>query len=375
MAQPRDINNYFKIAGRILRIGLTLFALVWLLDWALLGYFDRPNLLLRNQTASISAMPYLLEDYHDHQGRRVAFLGSSVIAGNLYTLPQEAAPYLVERRLRGEYGMTNLRAFNLAVPGITMGDCYLLLSSLADDPPDLVVLTINVKFFCSYVVDAAAIRYSRLWGLARPKERDCAAARSGFSRRQRFESLLGNSIARRWAMPRLLPLYNEIIFGRQNPLNTALAGNVLSASAPDLVEPAGSPDFLRQPDRWRRLEPGRVDLLRTVYEQIVPVEENSNFFFLEQVLELLGREQIPAVVYITPLNSEFNNQSGLLDPTAYEQFKRQIAVMVEGRGIGLLDLSDAVPGQWFGDLDHLLYPGHRILAQRLAGPIAAKLTQ
>ncbi|MHA1569032.1 MAG: hypothetical protein ACTSXZ_06145, partial [Alphaproteobacteria bacterium] len=336
-------------------------------------HFTQPNLAQRVHGKSLAALPYLLDRYEKQPGRKVVFLGSSVLAGTFYTHSDETAPAVAETLLRTEYGMSNLRAYNFAAPGFTMGDMYLLFSRLLAQRPDLLVLSVNVKFFCRVSASAIPVRFPQLWAMARPTERRLAAGRAGLSALARAQSRLDGFIRRHWAMARDLPLWGELQSGRPNPLGRALADDILEPVKAELVSPAEPPAKLRRPEPWRQLPPARVERLREIYDYVLPPTENPNFFFYEKLLQLARSELVPVLVYITPLNLLMSEEKRILDPQAYRAFKSQAAMIALDYDASLIDLSNAVPYSMFGDLDHLTWQGHAILAERLADGIAREL--
>lgn len=359
--------------GRVLRVAAVFLLLVVVTDIFLVRYFDRPGLATRTNGRSLSALPYLIDRYENYDGKAVVFLGSSVIAGTSYTTPAEAAPSVTETILRRRTGLDDVRCFNFAVPAFTMGDLYCLFSRLKEKRPGLVVLTINPKFFCREVYQAAPIRLPRMWAVALPEDRARIAGRDGLTFRQKRAAEINETIRRHWALPRLLPLFGERLSGNRNPLGEAMMKNLAEPLSDEIVNPNRPKPFLREPYRWRKLSETKLGYLRTAYAELPPREQNTNFFFLEQLLDLARENKITVLPYIMPLNRRMNDEHKILDTQEYAAFLREVLAAVRARDYGLLNLTDAVDSRWFGDLDHLLYKGHELLAHALADPIAAEV--
>ena len=369
------MRKYFTYLWRPLRVIAVVLALTIITDVALARYFNREGMFRRTTGRSLAALPYLLQGYERHDGRSVVFLGSSVTHGSSYTKPEQAAPRVVERLLRERPETADVRCFNFAVPSATTGDLYCLLSYLKTNKPDLVVLTINPKFFCREVFGDAAVRYPRLWGMAAPADRARIASHDGLTFMQKQSALVNETIRRHWALPRWLPLWGERVSGNRNPLGEALMKNLAEPLGDEFVNPNRPKPFLREPYRWRKLSEVKVGYLHKAYAELPPRAENTNFFFLEQFLALARENNFTVLPYITPFNRTMNDERKILSTREYARFLHETLTVVRHNRYRLLNLTDAVESRWFGELDHLLVEGHEQLARALLEPIAVEVTR
>jgi len=369
------VRKYFTSTVRLLRIAAVVLALTIVTDVALVHTFDREDLFLRTTGHSLASLPYLLQRYERHDGRSVVFLGASVVHGSSYTKPEQTAPLVVERLLRRRPETADVRCFNFAVPSATMGDLYCLLSHFKTNKPDLIVLTINPKFFCRAVFSEAPVRFPRMWGMTAPEDRARIASHDGLTFAQKQSALLNETIRRHWALPRWLPLWGERLSGAPNPLGEALMRNLAEPLGEEFVNPNRPKPFLREPYRWRKLSEVKVGYLYKAYAELPPREENTNFFFLEQILALARENDFAVLPYITPFNRPMNDERKILSVREYARFLQETLTVVRRNRYRLLNLTDAVESRWFGDLDHLLVEGHEQLAHALLEPIAAEVAR
>jgi hypothetical protein len=146
------------------------------------------------------------------------FLGASVVHGS--SLHEAGTDRAAGRRapVAPAPGTADVRCFNFAVPSATMGDLYCLLSHFKTNKPDLIVLTINPKFFCRAVFSEGTGALSADVGDDR-----AGGSRAVFFYRvtrrtgtfaQKRSALLNETIRRHWALPRWLPLWARRLSGR-----------------------------------------------------------------------------------------------------------------------------------------------------------------
>lgn len=92
--------------------------------------------------------------------------------------------------------------------------------------------------------------------------------------------------------------------------------------------------------------------------------EKKHFEVIGQIAKLVSNADIKLIIYVPPVNQKMN--SILYEPGYYDKLVEAIKAQTEDYGVPVIDLSDAVPDEYFLDGGHVKDQGDKIVAQKLA---------
>jgi hypothetical protein len=324
----------------------TLLALlaIAIVDGSALITLVRGELAKRARLAEFESRLESLEARSDGSRFSVAVLGDST---HYWSLPPERTMQpSIERALRPE-PRQRIRIHGVAAQAFTAFDYYLLLNRMVEDPPDLVVIPVNVRSFGdSWIASAehayaASERYLRFDELAAAPDVRLGARELGWERvliRRLDEALAGGRIS-------------LLLRGLRRHLGADLELAAERSLPAWLLRAQPSPD---EPPVWPRA--------------IGP--DHPMLAYFRAINRLAARYGVEILYYTVQCNLEALSERGIqIDLRGlYASVEREIA---GAPGVHFLDLSAHNPRWMFSDTaDHLNERGMRLVAGRLADRIA-----
>jgi hypothetical protein len=100
--------------------------------------------------------------------------------------------------------------------------------------------------------------------------------------------------------------------------------------------------------------------------------KNPQVKFYQLILDLIKEEKMTAFFYTTPINYEMFDKYNKLDRSSLAKNMAKLQTISRPEETNFVDLSYALPGKYYSDSLHLLPPGNKQLAVRLATEISQK---
>jgi hypothetical protein len=341
------VSGGVRILGALGVTALVLFALLALLDLAVVAWFPRFDRVSDNFSAAYLAREV---DALAHDPPKTIFLGDSVLWG--YRLPAaDAAPTLLERK--------GLAADNLSFEGGSPANTYAMLRLLEAHGvhPRLVVFNVNQKEFSQ--ADSA---YQKLhpsletlaWPLLTPDEQKLLTPTPPSTTQKPIEVALDRWVTSFWHFYALRSDLREMLFGDVDAVHALDDAIQVASGAKARSDAAHKPT----PDRFE----GTYDLS--------PIDpQNVSLIFLKKILALLARDHIPAIALLTPTNHTLLHE--FIDVPEYQKNLAFTRKLLEAGGVRVVDLDRAFKAAEFIDNDHLTAAGNQRLAG-LLGPVLAQ---
>ena len=277
--------------------------------------------------------------YAETSAFRVALLGDSTHF--TFLSRDERMPRAVEHAL-AERTDDDFSLVAISAGAFSSYDYYLLLCRLVEDPPDLLVVPVNLRSFGSH------------WQAIREHDFPRMEAYLPLAELLRGHGLEYGTRFLRW--DRLLRVRLDVAL---------FDGNVHA--------------FFRGTQRWvqrerERILRGGTPVARAERPYIWPAEVTSESAPLEafrRLNDLAARHDVPVLYYTLQANERAQAAKGVdLQLQRHYAFIR--GEIGEDPGVTYLDLSDHNPPWMFGDdHEHLTPPGARAVAERLADAIIA----
>ncbi len=342
----------------------------------------------------------LYVDYAAKQkGYKIAVVGDSVVQGANVPGREQTVTAHLEEALRGSY-LPGARVFNFGLPGGRPADLFMAVKRLHEaGAAQLFVINISYPFF-SDEMSANPLLYHKVWRpmlteeqvselklsvdepaeaeMEQPVEDDSVGAGSievdGDSEAERF---FQKKVAECWAVYRFRQEINRFIFGGRPAekgkefFDSVVLGRAPAAAGPVKKVQAQQP--LPEKDKpenkynvWYSFAWSEQDLghLRRVFN--VTGWDNVNTKYYLELCRYLEENDIPAVVFMSPVNHALLQQYRLLDYDSYgtnTSFIEQVALQ---SGLPFFDYQEAVHPDLFHDSLHMLDDGNAAVAGLLS---------
>ncbi len=343
-------------------------------------------------------------------GYKIAVVGDSVVQGAGVAERGQTITAYLQDELRGGY-LKKARVFNFGLPGGRPADLYMTVKKLHEaGAAQMVVVNISYPFF-SYEMTKTPLLYFKVWspGLSENEKKELkvpagvsppplaqtadvgAAGALGPQTApgeaepadSDLEKDIQKTISRYWAVYRFRQELNRYLFGgppavrARAYLDLVLHGVALDAAQPAEEFPEEEP--LSEKDKpenkykiWTGFPWSDADRqhLKNVFN--ISEKDNVNFKYYRLLCRYLAENDIPAVIFLSPVNHGLMRQYGLLDYGSYSANTADIKQVADDSGILFLDYQDAVPPDLFHDSLHLLDGGNALTAgllRRDLGPL------
>ncbi len=321
------------------------------------------------------------------RGYKIAVIGDSVVQGAGVPAREQTITAHLQEELRGSY-LPGAKVFNLGLPGGRPADLLMTLKKLHQSGAvQMVVVNISYPFF-SDEMSQTPLLYFKVWSPSlteserrelkvppvRQADQKVQAGPEENSGSMEAENYLQWKISSLWSVYRFRQELNRFIFGGQPAqkikelFNPALKGEAPPREQPEepgLEEPLSEKD---KPENkynvWYSFAWSDRDLEHLA--KVFNVNDSSlNFKYYRELCRYLKDNEIPAVIFMSPVNRDLLKQYQLLDQGAYLKNTDLISQVARQNGIVFLDYQEAVGADLFHDSMHMLDGGNLAAAKML----------
>jgi hypothetical protein len=296
-------------------------------------------------------------------GRRIAFLGDSVVYGRrmeeagdsnwrTHTIPSH-----VETLLRAAFPRQNILTMNLAMNGALPADVEQVVRLISPLKPDCIVTDISLRAFSADFA-AEANRYSRNWlrNMQIDKSFDLHTNDRDSDLTGRIETKLRDLALSYWNLYRLRDFVQWRVFNSE-PSDAVRRfrdwlDRRLSAKPPDVADPLD--DMLLMIKAKNR------------HNSVSLGDENPQVIALRHTLDQLAADKQCAVFFYA--TEEKKQLAQLMDPQRYQELQRelsQIFIPYAGHGITFIPPLDTLKSEFYLDYGHLNDAGNAIVAKTI----------
>jgi hypothetical protein len=329
-----------------------------------------------------------LEYIAGQKGYKIAVIGDSVVQGAGVPGREQTITAHLQDELRGSY-LSGAKVFNLGLPGGRPADLLMTLKKLHQTGAvQLIVVNISYPFF-SEEMSKTPLLYFKVWSPslteeerkelkvppARQAEPKAAVAQAESGGMMEAESFLQWKISSIWSVYRFRQELNRFIFGgppamkMKESFNLTFKGEAPpreQPEEPDQEEPLSEKD---KPENkynvWYSFPWSERDLehLANVFNVN---DSNLNFKYYRELCQYLKANEIPAVIFMSPVNQDLLKQYRLLDQDAFLKNTNLIGQVARQNGIAFLDYQEAIAPDLFHDSMHMLDAGNEAAAKQLS---------
>ncbi|MCG9967941.1 hypothetical protein L9W92_07710 [Pelotomaculum terephthalicicum JT] len=331
----------------------------------------------------------LYTDYMARQkGCKIAVIGDSVVQGAGVPEGEQTITAHLEEELRGSY-LPEARVFNCGFPGGRPADLYMAVKSLHEaGAVQFFMINISYPFFSDEMAKDPLL-YFKVWFYQltdeqkkelnipaemppdQPVKTDSAEAAGGSA----VETLLQKKISEYWSVYRFRQELNRFLFGgRPAAKGREYYDLAFKGIMPEAEEPAEQEqEPFSEKDKpenkynvWTSFPWSEEDKahLKKVFD--VTGKDNVDFKYYRELCRYLEENEIPAVIFLSPVNHALLQRYQLLDYDAYEKNTGIIAQAALQRDIAFFNYQDAIPQELFHDSLHMLDGGNAAMAELLS---------
>lgn len=336
-------------------------------------------------------LDFYIEYAASQRGYKIAVIGDSVVQGANVPFGNQTITAHLEKGLRGSY-LPGARVFNFGLPGGRPADLLMAAQRLHEaNAAQLYVFNISYPFFSAEIAKDPLL-YFKVWrpyltpeqvlefkvppeSPAEKKTDDIGIIVEGQS--DGYEKSLEEIVSRYWMVYRFRQELNRYLFGGQ-PAAVALEyveglleGNgeedIPDQMLVDELAPLSDKDSPENKFKvWHGFSWSERDLqhLKKVYN--INVTDNINFKYYRELCRYLEENNVPAVIFLSPINHGLLRQYGLLDYNFYLYNTQAIEEVARQHGLPLFNYQDSVEPDLFHDSLHLLDEGNAAAARLLS---------
>lgn len=315
-------------------------------------------------------------------GYKIAVVGDSVVQGAGVAERGQTLTAHLQEELWGGYSKS-ARVFNFGLPGGRPADLYMMVKELHEaGAAQMIIVNISYPFF-SYEMTKTPLLYFKVWspGLS-VVEKEELKVPAGFASAQGAEDSedagdnVEKTVSRYWAVYRFRQEINRYLFGGPPAVQgKAYLDLILHGIVPDAAPAEEFPEEepLSEKDKpenrykvWTSFPWSDQDKehLKNVFN--VTEEDNVNFKYYRLLCGYLQENDIPALIFMSPVNHSLLQRYELLDYSSYVHNTGLIRQVAEDRGILFLNYQEAIPPHLFHDSMHMLDEGNAITAGLLS---------
>ncbi|MCC6157687.1 MAG: SGNH/GDSL hydrolase family protein [Deltaproteobacteria bacterium] len=353
-------------------------AIFVVLEIAVRLFFSRPGIVVRNEENNPQAMPYLLDQYENHKGLKVACIGSSVMQGYLNSWDDRAFPAMAEKILRKKYGYKNLKTFNFATAGNTFGDHLCVLNRVLKDDPDLIVHAVHFKLFSSFRPTPIARTDNAYYLLGHP-ELAAYLQRFNISTRDWVKIYLSGKVGDAWHTYGYRDLMSLLMFGTKKVPQKEIADAFHElfgfVSQEAMLARLNTPEEHNQEYLWKLLPQVLVAKHFEICGNFDFTDNNPSWVSFNDGAKLAALHDQSVMYYMTPINRPFVEEMNFFNwERVVPVMKERVYQVTRQYDHQILDYTQAVDPAYFSDTDHINMAGHKQVASRLAKDIDRRLT-
>jgi len=356
---------------RYYRIAVFFVILVLLTELGVRIYFARPGIIERNPGNTTAAMSYLLEQVDKHEGRKIVFLGSSVVQGYGNCVPGTHVAKLVEAKLH-ERGMNDVACFNLSSAGNRFGDHFGNLIESMRYKPDLVIQSVHVKMFSVHASLVDPFTHDEVIYYFRNEPEVKRTMQQRFEvRPDRYRQIwLDFQMRKLSGLYRYRGLMQYFFTGNYKKPATTYSDRIkadmgwmdpLLVEAHDTTQEERNADYL-----WKVIPQHVVQLNYHHCEAFDFSDENINWKTFREYNAYAETRNVNLIMFLNPVNKPFvQNRNFFNWDEVIPLYKRRTLRVCQKHGTKLVDAVDQINPRFFSDLDHLNMNGHEQLAELL----------
>jgi len=370
-AQVSETKNNFWHAPRyrVFRIGLYFLVLVLLTEIGVRIYFSRAHIIERNPGNTTAAMPYLFDQMAKHKGRKIVFLGSSVVQGYGNCTDGKHFPAIIERMFR-EQGDKDVRCYNLSSAGNRFGDHFGNMIEAMRYKPDLIVQAVHIKMFSVHASLINPLTHDESVYYFRDEPDYFKNYRKQFRiPDERYRQIWLDFQARKLsATYRYRGLMTFFFTGNYRRPATSASDWIkmeMGWADPLLVEAHRTTHEERNADNLWMIIPEHVVQLNYHHcEAFDFSDENINWATFGDYLAYAETRNVNVMFFLNPINKSFVNQKEFFDwDEVMALYKPRTIKKVLKHHKKVVDAVDKIDSRYFSDLDHLNMNGHEQLAK------------
>jgi hypothetical protein len=301
-----------------------------------------------------------LNYFRGFEGRRIAFLGDSVVYGRRMeeagdsNWRKHTIPSHVEALLQTAFPQQNFLAMNLAMNGALPADLEQAVRLISPLKPDCIVADISLRSFSADFA-AETNRYSRNWlrNMQIDSSFDLHTNDPGWDLTGRVEARLRDLALSYWNLYRMRDFVQWRVFNSE-PSEAVRRfrdwlDQRLSAKPPVVADPLD--DMLLMIKAKNR------------HDSVTLADENPQVAALRRTLDRLAADKQCAVFFYA--TEEKKQLAQLMDPQRYQKLQselKQIFTLYADRGITFIPPLDILKSEFYLDYGHLNDAGNAIVA-------------
>ncbi len=322
------------------------------------------------------------------KGYKIAVIGDSVVQGAGVPERNQTITAHLQDQLRGSY-LPGARVFNLGLPGGRPADLFMTVKKLHEaGAVQLVIVNISYPFF-SDEMSKTPLLYFKVWApflteeekkelkvpavkQAEQKVRDGPEESGGNMETEKF---FQDKIASYWYVYRFRQELNRFLFGGQPSVRAsvyfdlAFKGIIPAQEQPDEPDEEAPLSEKDKPENkykvWHSFPWSKGDL-----EHLAKVfnvnDKNENYKYYREICLYLEVNEIPAVIFMSPVNHDLLRQYQLINYNSYRDNTVRIGQVARQSGIAFLDYQESVSPELFHDSMHMLDAGNTTMAGLLS---------
>lgn len=352
------IKKWVKIFRLKLRVIFILLILLILLDqWVIWAFKEqiKGDGVFRLKAEEKHVVETYLDLICQDQGRRVLFIGDSVMFGSASKSDHETIPAYVAKMAQKRWPKERIHYYNLGFKGLSIGDAYYLLKRLKDKnhPFDLIVYDVNIGWFTDNLINRKLILE-----LYDPDEVDWKTL-SLEAPHKGIGDYLDEHIMKYWKFYHYRYLVNHWIFGK--PAATKFREEVnhfyygIETEEKKLLLPWYE-------KKWDDKFKGDWKLGRVPYDTV-------QWSYFDQLFALMNEMSKESLAFIIPRNHELLERYDRIDYDEMEKVKAAIRQVAERNQVYLIDYEYLLDSKLFSDTVHPLPAGNQLIAKELINRI------
>ncbi|WP_134704498.1 SGNH/GDSL hydrolase family protein [Ammoniphilus sp. YIM 78166] len=347
--------KWIRINHRVLILLVTfLVGLDWIIGFSLQRQYAAGatyRLAVEERNTLISYTDFIRED----QGRKVVFIGDSVMYGSSVRKGEETIPAYVSSLAREKWPDEEIHFYNVGIRGLGIADAYFLLKSLHNpqQPIDLLVYNLNTGWFN----EPKIINREMVLELFPPNEVAWSSLQVEPPVPLDENSWIRKHLLSHWKLYAHRSSLSHWIFGQETSEWVQDQADYAYGIGADAEED----DSLYTPwfeKVWDEKMQGDWKLGSVSHETMA-------WRYFEYFLQLADQTSQETLIFFTPRNVELLDHYRKVDYQAMDDTKQELEHKVTQYGHHFLDYETRVDSSQFSDTVHLLSEGHEEIAEHL----------
>lgn len=346
-----------------------------ILDIGVRIYFSQENIVLRNIDRGISALPYLFDQMDSHKGKKIAFVGASVMQGYQNVEADRAFPNLIEKMLAKDEKYADVKCFNLASAGHNFGDHYAILSEAIRHKPDLIVVAIHFKSFSQHGDTRVPLQHQSLSSfLYQDPDKDALLERFGVTKLDYWKYRIDHGAQRISAFYRYSELMAQLVTNTADPpvyyINNHYKAKMGLLSEAKMLFLELKPEQRSTDYLWKLLPDTLIGRNHEICSNLDFSDSNINWRTFKDLCALARKKKVNVLFYLTPINRSIIKEHNFFDLNILRNYQRVIIEQIRDNGHLLAEnTTTAVNDAYFSDTDHMNMNGHAQLAIQMLSDV------